>query len=200
MLSSKRALLSLASGLGVLALAGGFVVATPRDAYGLTTEAAPVPVQVDARHAVKEHEERKHQGHMHGKDPLVMAVLYVDRLERVKQRLQAKAEAKAKAEAEAQRQAQVTTPAPSSAPNYSSGGTVWDDLAKCESGGNWSINTGNGYYGGLQFDLGTWRGVGGSGYPHQASREEQIHRATILRDRNGGYGAWPSCSSQLGLR
>ena len=135
-----------------------------------------------------------------------MAVLYVDRVKRVHQRI----EAKAKARAEAQRQAQVTTPAPpapsspappapSSAPNYASGGTVWDDLAKCESGGNWSINTGNGYYGGLQFSLSTWRAVGGSGYPHQASREEQIHRATILRDRNGGYGAWPSCSSQLGL-
>jgi len=197
MLSGKRALLSLASGLGVLALAGGFVVATPRDAHGLTTEVVPaVPVQHDLRDATKEHEEREHHRHIRGKDPLVMAVLYVDRVERVRARLAAKA----KAEAAAQRQAQVTTPAPSSAPNYSSGGTVWDDLAKCESGGNWSINTGNGYYGGLQFDLGTWRGVGGSGYPHQASREEQIHRATILRDRNGGYGAWPSCSSQLGLR
>ena len=50
-------------------------------------------------------------------------------------------------------------------------GSVWDRLAQCESGGNWSINTGNGYYGGLQFSLSTWRAYGGDGYPHQASRE-----------------------------
>ena len=47
---------------------------------------------------------------------------------------------------------------------------VWDRVAQCESGGNWSINTGNGYYGGLQFSLSTWRAFGGSGMPHQASK------------------------------
>ena len=86
------------------------------------------------------------------------------------------------------------------APNFAGGGTVWDSLAQCESGGNWAINTGNGYYGGLQFNLGTWQSYGGTGYPHQASRETQIAVATRLRDANGGsYGSWPSCSSQLGL-
>lgn len=79
------------------------------------------------------------------------------------------------------------------------GGSVWDSLAKCESGGNWGINTGNGYYGGLQFSLPTWRSVGGSGYPHQASREEQITRAEILLARSG-WGQWPACSKKLGLR
>ena len=83
--------------------------------------------------------------------------------------------------------------------NFASGSTVWDRLAQCESGGNWAINTGNGYYGGLQFNLQTWRAYGGAGYPHQASRETQIAVATRLRDANGGYGAWPSCSSSLGL-
>ena len=83
--------------------------------------------------------------------------------------------------------------------NFASGSTVWDQLAQCESGGNWAINTGNGYYGGLQFNLSTWQSYGGTGYPHQASRETQIAVATRLRDANGGYGAWPSCSSQLGL-
>jgi hypothetical protein len=78
---------------------------------------------------------------------------------------------------------------------------VWDRIAQCESNGNWSINTGNGYYGGLQFDLRTWRAVGGTGLPSQASRAEQIHRAELLRARNGGgYGAWPTCSRRLGLR
>ncbi|MTV25110.1 hypothetical protein FTX61_06720 [Nitriliruptoraceae bacterium ZYF776] len=76
---------------------------------------------------------------------------------------------------------------------------VWDRLARCESGGNWSINTGNGYYGGLQFSLSSWRAVGGSGYPHQASKLEQIERAERLRAQQG-WGAWPSCSRQLGLR
>jgi hypothetical protein len=80
-----------------------------------------------------------------------------------------------------------------------SGGSVWDRLAQCESGGNWSINTGNGYYGGLQFTLSTWRSVGGSGYPHQASREEQIARGEILQARSG-WGQWPACAAKLGLR
>ncbi|WP_104105504.1 resuscitation-promoting factor, partial [Nocardioides sp. 616] len=85
------------------------------------------------------------------------------------------------------------------AADYSSGNTVWDQLAKCESGGNWAINTGNGYYGGLQFNLGTWRAYGGTGLPSQHSRETQIAVATRLRDAAGGYGAWPHCSASLGL-
>ncbi len=83
--------------------------------------------------------------------------------------------------------------------NFAGGDTVWDSLARCESGGNWAINTGNGYYGGLQFNLGTWRAYGGTGYPHQASRETQIAVATKLRDASGGYGSWPGCASSLGL-
>lgn len=65
----------------------------------------------------------------------------------------------------------------------------WDRVASCESGGNWSINTGNGYYGGLQFSLETWRSVGGPGYPHEHSRETQIHFAEILQQR-AGWGQW----------
>ncbi|MGH3518899.1 MAG: transglycosylase family protein [Haloechinothrix sp.] len=79
---------------------------------------------------------------------------------------------------------------------------VWDRLAQCESTGNWSINTGNGYYGGLQFDKQTWDAYGGdayAAYPHQASREQQITIATKLRDDRGGYGAWPACARKLGL-
>ncbi len=76
---------------------------------------------------------------------------------------------------------------------------MWDQLAQCESGGNWSINTGNGYYGGLQFSAGTWSSMGGSGLPSENSREEQIRIAIALRDQNGGYGAWPACSAELGL-
>ncbi len=89
-------------------------------------------------------------------------------------------------------------PEPAAA-TYASGGTVWDRLAQCESGGNWAINTGNGYYGGLQFSLSTWRAYGGPGYPHQQSRETQIAVAERLRAATGGYGSWPHCSSKLGL-
>lgn len=68
----------------------------------------------------------------------------------------------------------------------------WDAVAACESGGNWAINTGNGYYGGLQFTPGTWSANGGSGMPNQASREEQIRVAeNVLRTQ--GIGAWPVC-------
>ena len=79
---------------------------------------------------------------------------------------------------------------------------TWDKLAKCEAGGNWAINTGNGYYGGVQFDASTWRAYGGTQYaplPHQASREEQIATAEKVVADRGGYGAWPACARKLGL-
>jgi len=73
----------------------------------------------------------------------------------------------------------------------------WDAIAKCESGGNWAINTGNGFYGGLQFSPATWRSNGGVGMPHQAPREEQIRIAeNVLRTQ--GIGAWPSCGKAGG--
>jgi resuscitation-promoting factor RpfB len=80
--------------------------------------------------------------------------------------------------------------------------TVWDQLARCESGGNWAANSGNGYYGGLQFDKTTWRANGGdqfAPYPNQASREAQIAVAERVRNARGNYRAWPTCSVQLGL-
>ncbi|WP_406269937.1 DUF3235 domain-containing protein [Nocardia sp. NBC_00881] len=77
----------------------------------------------------------------------------------------------------------------------------WDRLAQCEAGGNWGINTGNGFQGGLQFSPSTWRAHGGQEYAataNQASREQQIAVAEkVLASQ--GWGAWPSCSSSLGL-
>ncbi len=70
---------------------------------------------------------------------------------------------------------------------------AFDRIAQCESGGNWHINTGNGYYGGLQFSASTWRAWGGTGLPHQHSREEQIAVAKRMVAASGGYGAWPHC-------
>jgi len=68
----------------------------------------------------------------------------------------------------------------------------WDAIAACESGGNWSTATGNGYYGGLQFTMGTWHANGGNGSPSHASREEQIRVAeNVLRTQ--GIKAWPVC-------
>lgn len=73
----------------------------------------------------------------------------------------------------------------------------WDAIAQCESGGNWSINSGNGYYGGLQFSPATWAANGGVGSPAQASREEQIRVAENVLAKQG-LGAWPSCGSKGG--
>lgn len=80
---------------------------------------------------------------------------------------------------------------------------VWADLAQCESGGNWSANSGNGYYGGLQFSLSTWAHYGGllfAAYPHLATAGEQILVAEALVEAAGGsFGAWPHCQAELGL-
>ena len=85
-----------------------------------------------------------------------------------------------------------------SAPANAAPVSTWDALAECESSGNWSINTGNGYYGGLQFNPTTWRAFGGSGMPHQASKAEQIRVAENTLAAQG-WGAWPACSAKLGL-
>lgn len=73
----------------------------------------------------------------------------------------------------------------------------WDAIAQCESGGNWGINTGNGYYGGLQFSQGTWEANGGSGSPANASKAEQIRVAENTL-RSQGIGAWPVCGARGG--
>ncbi len=88
----------------------------------------------------------------------------------------------------------VAVSAPAS--NFSSGSSAGDRIAACESGGNWAANTGNGYYGGLQFSLGTWQAYGGSGRPDQNSREQQIAVAERVRAAEGGYGAWPVCGAR----
>jgi hypothetical protein len=78
-------------------------------------------------------------------------------------------------------------------------GSVWDRLAQCESGGNWGIDTGNGYYGGLQFSAGTWTAYGGTGAANNASREQQIAIAEKVLAKQG-WNAWPACSKKLGLQ
>lgn len=77
--------------------------------------------------------------------------------------------------------------------------SAWDKLAQCESGGNWSTNTGNGYYGGIQFNPRTWRAFGGTGMPHQASKAQQIAVAERTLAAQG-WNAWPACSRKMGVR
>ena len=74
---------------------------------------------------------------------------------------------------------------------------MWDRLSVCEAGGNWTINAGNGYYGGLQFGNATWESVGGSGHANQASREEQIYRGNLLWEK-AGWDSWPGCKRKVG--
>ena len=87
-------------------------------------------------------------------------------------------------------------PAPAPAANYASGSSAWDRIAQCESGGNWAANTGNGYYGGLQFSLSTWRAYGGTSRPDLVSRAQQIAIAEKVRAATGGYSSWPVCGAR----
>ncbi len=106
--------------------------------------------------------------------------------------------------------APTPAPAPAPAPEVGGGapapevasGSVWDALAQCESSGNWAMNSGNGFFGGIQFMHQTWVNMGGrdyAEYPHEASREQQIEVAERLLAAYG-WGQWPACSSKLGLR
>jgi hypothetical protein len=88
------------------------------------------------------------------------------------------------------------------APAQAVSGQTWNRLAQCESSGRWHINTHNGYYGGLQISLPTWRGYGGRHFaalPSGASRAQQITVAERIK-RHQGWGAWPTCSRRIGVR
>lgn len=92
----------------------------------------------------------------------------------------------------------IATAAPSDAVTAK----TWQRLAMCESSGRWHINTGNGYYGGLQISAGTWRAYGGRHFaslPNRASKSQQTTVATRIK-RHQGWRAWPSCSARIGLR
>ena len=92
----------------------------------------------------------------------------------------------------------LSATAASAATPAATSSSTWDALAQCESGGNWSTNTGNGFSGGLQFTQSTWAANGGTGSPANATREQQIAVAQNVQ-ASQGWGAWPSCAAQLGL-
>jgi nucleoid-associated protein YgaU len=79
-------------------------------------------------------------------------------------------------------------------------GVNWDAIAQCESGGNWSINTGNGYYGGLQFSRSTWKAYGGGKYASTANKASRTEQITIAKKvlKGQGIGAWPTCGKKAG--
>ncbi|MGZ9931346.1 transglycosylase family protein [Streptomyces sp. NC-S4] len=95
----------------------------------------------------------------------------------------------------------VAVAAPLMAAGTASAATTseWDKVAQCESGGNWAINTGNGYYGGLQFSPSTWAGFGGKSYAPQANQASKSQQIAIAEKvlKSQGKGAWPSCGKGL---
>ena len=95
----------------------------------------------------------------------------------------------------------ATVGASLAAASSSQASTVWDRVASCESGGNWSINTGNGYYGGLQFSYSTWKAFGGQRYAATADRATKAQQITVAKKvlQLQGPGAWPHCSRVAGL-
>jgi hypothetical protein len=93
----------------------------------------------------------------------------------------------------------ATHQAVASSSNSSATGGVWAQLRQCESGGNYSTNTGNGYGGAYQFSQSTWSGIGMPGSPASASPAQQDAAAQKLQ-ASSGWGSWPACSAKLGLR
>ncbi|MEU6084630.1 transglycosylase family protein [Streptomyces sp. NPDC047108] len=87
-------------------------------------------------------------------------------------------------------------------PAQAEDGTVWDRLAVCESGGNWQIDTGNGFSGGLQFSDTTWRAYGGGAFASRAAQATRAQQISVAQRTlaSQGWGAWPACSASLGLR
>jgi len=139
-------------------------------------------------------------------EPLVGAVGdWIDGLQRAKDAArvsEAAQAAEAAREAEAAQAAEAARAAEAASAPAVPMGSVWDSLAQCESGGNWSINSGNGFSGGVQFTNATWMAMGGGAYAPeawQASREQQIAIAQRTL-ASSGWGNWPACSARLGLR
>lgn len=161
-----------------------------------TTEVAAVE-KVKARRVLEE-AHTFHDETQKAIDEAAAAVREAERVIAAEQAKLAREKAAAAAAARAARSATSVRPRPSEAV---SGGSVWDSLARCESGGNWSINTGNGYYGGLQMNMDFWRsyGRGVAPRPDLASREQQIAAAERARDGGRGYHPWPHCARKLGL-
>ena len=129
-----------------------------------------------------------------------LAYLEAQRVAAVKRKAVAAA-VKRKAVAAVKRKAKANKVTKTNKAKAAPSGSMWNRLAKCEAGGNWHINTGNGYYGGVQFSASTWRAYGGAKFAataDKASREQQIAIAEKVKAA-AGMNSWPACSRKLGL-
>jgi len=99
-------------------------------------------------------------------------------------------------------QPSAVSPSAATSPEATEPGSVWDDIAACESSGNWHINSGNGFYGGLQFGQPTWKSFGGRRYARRADLASRIEQITVAQKvlRDQGWRAWPVCSHRMGLK
>lgn len=194
-------------GLGVVILVIGVIAfsifgepqgvasaATPAAAIGSSTSLSAIPIAF-SRHADILRPGSAEAPAADGVDLTAVATLIAAR------EAQARTDAAA-AQAEAERLASLPPGNTGADAPAVPAGSVWDALAQCESGGDWAINTGNGFSGGVQFMRTTWLGVGGGEFApdaYLATREQQIAVAKRLL-ASQGWGAWPGCSSKLGLR
>jgi len=182
----RAAALTLLSAVGIALLApmaARSVASVPADRVHALLPAAPLQLVVLSRGSLSERQQAGSLATSNGAESLAAAPLPTPN--------------SAPMEATIRRIA-TPRPAPVAGPVD---GSVWDLLAQCESSGNWAINTGNGYYGGLQFNYSTWLSNGGgqfAEYAHLATREEQILIAEQLHARRG-FQPWPACRVKLGL-
>jgi len=186
----RAAALTLLSAVGIALLApmaARSVASVPADRVEALLPAAPIPLVVFSRGSLSERQQAGSLPISHGAESLAAAPLPTPNLALMEATIRS-----------------IATPRPAPAAGGGGGpvdGNVWDLLAQCESGGNWAINTGNGYYGGLQFSYSTWLAYGGgqfAEYAHLATREQQILIAEQLHARRG-FQPWPACRVKLGL-
>jgi resuscitation-promoting factor RpfB len=178
------------------ALAGGSTITVTRNTVSQVTETRPIapPMRTVDDPDLEEGKTRVEQAGTAGEEVVTWTVNATNGTETGRTQV---GESRVTRQAVGGVMARGTKPE-SSAPAVSNG-AKWDRIARCEATGDWSINTGNGYYGGLQFDRSTWRAYDGDEFaplPHQASREEQIAVAERVREDRGGYGAWPVCGKK----
>jgi hypothetical protein len=185
----RAAALTLLSAVGIALLApmaARSVASVPADRVEALLPAAPIPVVVFSRGSLSERQQAGIPPISNGTEALAAVPLPTPNSALMEATL---------------RRIATPRPAPVAGPSVPVDGNVWDLLAQCESGGNWAINTGNGYYGGLQFNYSTWLSNGGGDfaeYAHLATREQQILIAENLHARRG-FQPWPACSRKLGL-
>lgn len=185
----RAAALTLLSAVGIALLApmaARSVASVPADRVQVLLPAAPGPLAVLSRGSLSERQQAGTPAISNGAESLAVAPLPTPNSAPMVATL---------------RRIATPRPAPAAGGGVPVDGNVWDLLAQCESGGNWAINTGNGYYGGLQFNYSTWLSNGGgqfAEYAHLATREQQIIIAEQLHARRG-FQPWPACRVKLGL-